>query len=78
MLASSKRPPKESRYWGHPLRPRLAVGTAIYRAGPVDPSLTLTRTQHPAITGNRGNRIPLIYAEFANPCNAQKRPTAHS
>jgi hypothetical protein len=44
----------------------------------VDPSLTLTRTQHSAIPGNRGNKKPLIYAGFANLCNAQQLLTAHS
>jgi hypothetical protein len=29
--------------------------------------LTLTRTQYPAIVGNRGNRKPLSYAGNANP-----------
>jgi hypothetical protein len=40
--------------------------------------LTLTRTQYPAILGNRENERSLIYAGFASLCNAQKRPTAHS
>jgi hypothetical protein len=40
--------------------------------------LTLTRTQHPAIVGNAGNRKPFVYAGFANPCNAQQPLTAHS
>jgi hypothetical protein len=44
----------------------------------LDPSLTLTRTQHPAIVGNTGNNESLTYAEFANPCNAQQPLTAHS
>ncbi len=44
----------------------------------LDPSLTLTRTQYPAIVGNRGNRKPFAYAGFANPCNAQQPLTAHS
>jgi hypothetical protein len=44
----------------------------------LDPSLTLTRTQHPAIVGNRGNKKRLTYAEFANPCNVQQPLTAHS
>jgi hypothetical protein len=43
-----------------------------------DPSLTLTRTQYPAIVGNTGNRKPLTYAEIASPCNAQQPLTAHS
>jgi hypothetical protein len=43
-----------------------------------DPSLTLTRIQYSAIPGKRGNRSPLIYAGFANPCNAQQPLTAHS
>jgi hypothetical protein len=28
--------------------------------------------------GNTGNRKPLYYAGFANPCNAQQLLTAHS
>jgi hypothetical protein len=44
----------------------------------LDPSLTLTRTQHSAIPSNRGNKKPLIYAGFANLCNAQQPLTAHS
>ena len=44
----------------------------------VDPSLTLTRTQHSAIAGNRGNTKPLIYAGIANLCNAQQPLTANS
>jgi len=43
----------------------------------VDPNLTLTRTQCSAIAGKAGNREPVFYARFANPCNAQKRPIAH-
>ncbi len=43
-----------------------------------DPSLTLTRTQHPANLGNAGNSKRVSYAEFANPCNAQQPLTAHS
>jgi hypothetical protein len=27
---------------------------------PLDPSLTLTRTQYPAIVGNSGNRKPVV------------------
>ncbi len=43
-----------------------------------DPSLTLTRTQHPAIVGNAGNRKPVAYAGIANLCNVQQPLTAHS
>ena len=43
-----------------------------------DPSLTLTRTQSPAIVGNTGNRKPVVYAGFASLCNTQQRLTAHS
>src|ERR671910_2443214 len=43
-----------------------------------DPNLTLTRTQYPAIVGNRENKKPLIYAGFASVCNAQQPLTAHS
>jgi hypothetical protein len=44
----------------------------------LDPSLTLTRTQYPAIVGKAGNRKPFVYAGFANPCNPQQPLTAHS
>src|SRR5215218_8959729 len=44
----------------------------------LDPSLTLNRTQYPAIVSNRGNKEPLTYAGFANPCNTQQPLTAHS
>ena len=44
----------------------------------VDPSLTLIRTQHSAIAGNRGNTKPLIYAGIANLCNAQQPLTTNS
>jgi hypothetical protein len=43
-----------------------------------DPSLTLTRTQYPAIVCKAGNRNPFIYAGFANPYNAQQPLTTHS
>ena len=45
---------------------------------PLDPSLTLTRTQYPAIVGNTENEKPFIYAGFATLCNAQQPLTAHS
>jgi hypothetical protein len=45
---------------------------------PLDPSLTLTRTQYSAIPSNRGNNKSLTYAAFAIPCNAQQPLTAHS
>src|SRR5215211_9526311 len=44
----------------------------------LDPSLTLTRTQYPAIVSNRGNKEPLTYAKFASLCNTQQPLTAHS
>jgi hypothetical protein len=44
----------------------------------LDPSLTLTRTQYPAIVSNTENRKSLIYATFAILCNAQQPLTAHS
>jgi len=45
---------------------------------PVDPSLTLTRMQYPAIVSNRENRKPLNYAGLANSCNPQQPLTTHS
>src|SRR5215218_4829057 len=44
----------------------------------IDPSLTLTRTQYPAILGKRGTRKPFTYAVYASPCKAQQPLTAHS
>jgi hypothetical protein len=44
----------------------------------LDPSLTLIRTQYPAIVGKAGNRKPVVYARFANSCNPLQRMTAHS
>jgi hypothetical protein len=44
----------------------------------LDPNLTLTRTQLPAILSNTENNESLIYARFASPCNAQQPLTAHS
>ena len=43
-----------------------------------DPSLTLTRTQYPALVGNTENTRPFVYAGFASLCNTQQRLTAHS
>jgi hypothetical protein len=44
----------------------------------LDPSLTVTRTQYPAIVSNRGNKELLTYAKFASLCNTQQPLTAHS
>jgi hypothetical protein len=52
-------------------------GTLV-RSPQLDPNLTLTRTQHSAILGRRGNRKPLTYAGFATLCTAQQPMTAHS
>ena len=46
--------------------------------GLLDPSLTLTRTQHPAILSNSETKKHLTYAGFANLCDAQQPLTAHS
>src|SRR5215212_3630771 len=43
----------------------------------LDPSLTLTRMQYPAIPGNRGNRKRPIYAGYAIPCNP-RQPLTHT
>ncbi len=45
---------------------------------PFDTSLTPSGTQYPAIPSNPEKRKRLRYAGFANPCNTQKQPTAHS
>jgi hypothetical protein len=57
---------------------RCAKEPATRNLRALDPSLTLTRTQYPAIVSNRENRKPFVYAGFANPCNAQQPLTAHS
>jgi hypothetical protein len=44
----------------------------------LDPSLTPTRTQYPAMASNTENGKPFIYAGFATLCNAQQLLTAHS
>jgi hypothetical protein len=43
-----------------------------------DPSLTLTRTQYPAIVGNTENTRPFAYARFARLCNTQQPLSDHS
>ncbi len=43
-----------------------------------DPSLTLTRTQCPALVSNRGNGKSFTYARFASVCNAKQPLTTHS
>jgi hypothetical protein len=45
---------------------------------PVDTTLTPPRTQYGATQGKAKKRNRLRYASFANPCNTQKQPTAHS
>src|SRR5829696_3290132 len=59
---------------GQPNRRRIIHGMLTT----LDPSLTLTRTQHPAIVSNPENREPFTYARFASLCNAQQPLTAHS
>jgi hypothetical protein len=59
---------------GQPNRRRVIHGVLIT----LDPNLTLTRAQHPATPGKRGNRNPFTYGGFASLCNAQQPPTAHS
>ena len=44
----------------------------------LDPSLTLTRTQYPAIVGKAQKRNPSKYAAFATLCTPQQPLTAHS
>ena|SRR5215217_1485149 len=44
----------------------------------IDPSLTLTRTQCPAIVSNRENRNPFTYARFASVCKPQQLLSTHS
>jgi hypothetical protein len=54
---------------------RCAVHGVLRR---FDPSLTLTRTQYPAIVGKTENTKPFVYARFAIVCNAQQPLTDHS
>jgi hypothetical protein len=63
-----------------PADPQENVGASASESPtPPDPSLTLARTQYPAlVVGNTGNRKPLTYAVIANPCNPQQLLTAHS
>src|SRR5215216_7970254 len=44
----------------------------------LDPSLTLTRTQYPAMVGNLENSKAFNYAGFAGLCTAQQPVTAHA
>jgi hypothetical protein len=57
-----------------PNRRRVIYGVLIL----LDPSLTLTRMQCPATSGNRGNVESLTYAGFAILGKAQQPLTAHS
>ena len=52
---------------------RRAIHDVLTR---IDPNLTLTRTQCPAIVGNTANRKPYSHTVFANPCNGQQPLTA--
>ena len=45
--------------------------------GLLDPSLTLTRTQHPAILSNSETKKQLTYAVFASLCKLLQRLTYH-
>jgi hypothetical protein len=60
------------------LRRQKPNGQQMPKTFGFDPSLTLTRMQYPAIVGNIGNRKPVVYAGYANPCNVQQPLTAHS
>jgi hypothetical protein len=57
-------------------RPTTNERSSILR--PLDPNLTLTRMQCPAIVGKRGNKRSLTYAGYASLCNPQQPLTAHS
>jgi len=82
----SLRPARESTPDHDPYAPglhhfcfRVVDEAAVDRAAQaLDPSLTLTRIQYPAIVGKIGNRKPVVYAKFTNPCNSQQYQTAHA
>jgi hypothetical protein len=59
-------------------RMRFAKEVTSRNSRTLDPSLTLTQTQCPAIVSNRGNREPFVYAGFATSCNHLHRLTANS
>jgi hypothetical protein len=69
-------PPRHHYPRGRRLRPQILDPTTP--SDSIDLSLTLNRTQRPAIPSNRGNKNPLRNAEIASLCNAQKSLTAHS
>ena len=68
------------RFGGRPsaCRTCFAKESATRNVRALDPSLTLTRTQYPAMVGKRGNENPLRIAGFAIPCTFLQRMTAHS
>jgi hypothetical protein len=57
-------------------RPTTNERSSLLR--PLDPNLTLTRTQRPAIVSNTGNKKLLTYAGFATLGKPQQPLTAHS
>jgi hypothetical protein len=64
--------PYSHRAQGH--RRRVVHGVLT----PLDPSLTLTHTQHPAMMGKAEKKKRVNFAGFASPCNLQQPSTAHS
>jgi hypothetical protein len=66
-------PPDPSEMWA-----RWTAATSAETPTLLDPNLTLTRTQHPAIVGNTGNRKPYSYAEFATTCTSLQPLSDHS
>jgi hypothetical protein len=60
--------------------PRMQYGAARSKTGgsPIDPSLTLTQMQCPAIVSDTRNIKPVVHPGFASLCKAKQPRTAHS
>jgi hypothetical protein len=56
----------------------FAKESATRNVRALDPSLTLTRTQYPAIVGKTENTKPFVYAAFASLCKPLQRLIYHS
>jgi hypothetical protein len=56
----------------------FAMEPATRNPRTLDPSLTLTRMQYPAIVGKTENTKPFVYAAFASLCKPLQRLIYHS